>query len=132
METSKKINRTKWLTIRLLPAEYESVTGDFKATTFRKLSDYLRAVIMGKKVTIAYRNRSLDAFMEEMILLRRELNAIGNNLNQVTRRINGCQDDRELQRLLPVYTAVQTKTQDKINEIKTRLDELSDIWLHES
>ncbi len=42
-------NRTKLITLRLTPQEYEQLNSKFKATTCRKLSDYLRKLIFSGK-----------------------------------------------------------------------------------
>ena len=54
----------------------------------RKLSDYARKILLGKPIVATYRNQSLDDFMTEMFVLRNELNAIGNNFNQVVKRLH--------------------------------------------
>ncbi len=83
-----KNNRTKLLTLRLTPAEYDQLKSKFKTTTCRKLSDYLRKILLTGKVTVFTRNKSLDDFMAEMIELRKELNAIGNNFNQAVHKLH--------------------------------------------
>jgi len=77
-----KDNRIKVITLRLTAAEYQLLNSRFKATTCRKFSDYLRKVLLTGKVTIHTRNQSLDDFMAEMIELRNELSAIGNNITR--------------------------------------------------
>lgn len=83
-----KDNRTKVITLRLTPAEYDQLNSRFKATTCRKLSDYLRKVLLTGKVTVLTRNKSLDDFMTEMIELRNQLSTIGNNFNQAVRKLH--------------------------------------------
>src|SRR2546428_2648091 len=78
--------RTRQLRIQLKPKEYNQINEQFKKTTCQHLSDYTRKILLNKKITIYHRNQSLDEFMEEMILLRKELNAIGINLNQLMKR----------------------------------------------
>jgi hypothetical protein len=65
-----------------MPDEYIKLETIWKKTTIEKLSEYLRRLIFNKPVTGFVRNRSLDKFMAEMTLLRKELNAIGVNFNQ--------------------------------------------------
>ena len=77
----EKNNRTQWLHLRLKPEVYSKIQEKFKKTTCRELSEYARKVLLDKPVTTTYRNRSLDDFMEEMIRLRMDLNAIANNFN---------------------------------------------------
>src|SRR5690348_10966657 len=83
-----KVNRTKLITLRLTTAEYQLLHSRFKATTCRKLSDYLRKVLLTGKVTVLTRNQSLDDFMTEMIELRNQLSAIGNNFNQAVHKLH--------------------------------------------
>ncbi|MGF7083071.1 plasmid mobilization protein [Mucilaginibacter sp. UYCu711] len=81
-------NRSRWLKIRLRPTEEESLNKRYKKSTFQNLSEYGRAMILGEPVTIVHRDKSMDEMLEELALLRRELNHIGNNLNQAVKNIN--------------------------------------------
>jgi hypothetical protein len=74
--------RSRSVTLRLTQAEYDAVQNDRKMTTCKELSEYIRRCVFNKPVSIAYRNKSLDDFLLEMIVLRKELNAIGNVLSQ--------------------------------------------------
>jgi hypothetical protein len=87
MENAKH-NRTKIITLRLTVPEYNQIKNKFKAATCRKLSDYMRSVLLVGKVTVLTRNKSLDDFMTEMIQLRNDLNAIGNNYNQAVHKLH--------------------------------------------
>ena len=68
--------------------ELESLTTLFKTTTERALSNYLRKVVLQKPVTVKYRNESADEFLKEMLQLKKELNAIGNNFNQAVHKLH--------------------------------------------
>ena len=81
-------NRTRIIGLRLTPTEYAKIERKWKASTCRKLSDYVRHNLFEKPVTSYYRNQSLDDFMAEMVLLRNELNHIGNNFNQAVKRLH--------------------------------------------
>lgn len=92
----KKINRSKLLQVRLTPKESEKISHKFSHSTSRKLSDYVRKKLLDKPITVYNRNQSLDDFMAEMIALRNELNAIGNNYNQVVKRLHSLQHFEEI------------------------------------
>jgi hypothetical protein len=79
MYKEKKQIRSKWLTIRLSEAEESKLNKFFKRTTSNSLSEYGRDVLLKQPVTVLCRNQSADDFLSEMILLKKELNAIGNN-----------------------------------------------------
>jgi argonaute-like protein implicated in RNA metabolism and viral defense len=77
-----------WL--RFYPDEFEKLSESEKKTTCSDLSDYLRRVLLNKPITGYIRNKSLDEFTEEMMLLRKELNHIGNNFNQAVKKLHTC------------------------------------------
>ncbi|WP_179091011.1 plasmid mobilization relaxosome protein MobC [[Flexibacter] sp. ATCC 35208] len=55
---------------------------------YKNMSGLLRMIICDKPLTIYTRDESLGVVMEELVKIRGELNAIGNNINQVTRHVN--------------------------------------------
>ena len=89
-------NRTKLITLRLTPLEYEQLTNKFKATTCRKLSDYLRKMIFSGKVIILTRSQSLDDFMAEMIGYEKSLMP---SVTTLTRQCTSCISWRKYQSL---------------------------------
>ncbi len=91
-----KNNRSKWLHIRLTEAEYKKLYVGFSRSTKRKISEYARNILLDKPITVYSRNRSLDDFVAEMILLRNELKAIGNNFNQSVKKLHTMDTDTEI------------------------------------
>jgi archaellum component FlaC len=126
---SEKISRTRLLQARLTPGEYEKVQKKFSKTICRKLSDYVRKVLLDKPVTVNMRNESLDAFMAEMIALRNELNAIGNNYNQLIKRLHVLQDIPEIKSWLLHHESARKILLNKVEEIKTKINSIDDQWL---
>ena len=59
--------------MRFKPEEYSKVTISFKATTKKKLSEYIRFVLLEKPVTVYTRDQSVDDLMSELVQLRKEL-----------------------------------------------------------
>ena len=53
-------NRTRWYNIRLKPDEYQLLNGRFKKAQFRKLSEYMRSLLLEKPVTVFYRDKAMD------------------------------------------------------------------------
>lgn len=81
-----KNNRNRWLHLRLNEDEYQSLQKQYSATADRKLSDFARARLLDKAVRVIHRNGSLDALVEELALVKRELSAAGNNFNQAVKK----------------------------------------------
>ncbi len=123
-----KNNRTKLITFRLTLAEYEQLKSRFKATTCRKFSDYLRKVLLTGKVTVLTRNRSLDDFMTEMIELRNQLSAIGNNLNQAVHKLHILNTIPEFRDWVLRHYLNHEIFINKVEEIKNRINQFSEKW----
>ena len=121
-------NRSKWIKIRLRPAEQLLLERKYKRTTSRTLSEYARALLLGKPVTVLLRDKSMDEILEELLLLRRELNAAGNNLNQAVRNINsahGAVNERLLENLRLV---IADKLEPSISEINDKMTQYAMLW----
>ncbi|AEV97460.1 mobilization protein [Niastella koreensis] len=131
MKRTNNKNRTRKVTIRLTPEEYEQLSNRYKKTTCRKLSDYVRNLLFQGKVTILTRDQSMDAFMAELILMKSELNAVGNNFNQAVRKLNAMQHYPELKIWLLTHTQMAQDVVKKVDTIKINIAKFSDKWLQE-
>lgn len=129
--SEKKINRTVWLHIRLTPDEYRKISDRFLASTSRKISDYSRKILLLKPVTFYTRNQSLDILMGELILLRNELNALGNNYNQVVKKMHTLDHLTDFKPWLVLNEKQQQSLLAKVSEIKDKINTMSDKWLQE-
>src|SRR3970040_465310 len=122
-------NRTKWLHLRLTPDEHQKIVKEFSKSTCRKLSDYARKNLMQKPIVNTYRNQSLDDFMAEMIRLRGELNAIGNNFNQAVKKLHTLQQISDFKHWLISYELDKKKLFNKVDEIKKEIQKFAESWL---
>lgn len=127
--TEQKINRSKLLQVRLTPKELEKISNKFSHSTSLKLSDYIRKKLLDKPVAVYTRNQSLDDFMTEMIALRNELNAIGNNYNQVVKRLHSLQHFEEIKTWLLLNESTKQILLKKVEEIKLKINQINELWL---
>ncbi len=114
----------EWVSFRIKPTDYESLEKLRKATTCRNMSEYARKVLLSKPVVVKYRSQSADQFLEEMILLKNELSAIGNNFNQAVKRLHTLDNLPEMRNWLIIYDTTHQKISRKTEEIKDRLQEI--------
>ena len=126
-ETKNKLS--KWLHIRLKEEDYNRINRNFSKSTCRKLSEYARRVLLDKAITVNQRNQSLDDFMTEMINLRNELKAIGNNLNQSVKKLHTLNQISEFKSWLVTNEMHQKILAEKVDEIKSKINQISDKWL---
>lgn len=124
-----KETRIKRVTIRFTHAEYQRLENSFKESTCRQLVDYCRKVLAAKPVTIFYRNKSLDDFMLEMIRIRKDFNAVGNNFNQVLKKINSVEDKSITKIWLPYAQTLQNELIERVKNIQEKIKQVSQTWL---
>jgi uncharacterized protein YbgA (DUF1722 family) len=122
-------NRTKWLHLRLNPDEHQKIVTAFSKSTCRKLSDYARKNLLQKPIVNKYRNESLDDLMAEMMRLRGELNAIGNNFNQAVKKLHTLQQIAEFKHWLLSYELEKKILFNKVEEIKKHIQKFAESWL---
>ena len=121
--------RRTFIKIRMNDAEIEMVKKYKEQTTERSLSGYMRKVSMQKPVTVKYRNQSADDFLKEMLGLKKELNSIGNNFNQVVHKLHLLDKIPEFRVWLNHYESVQQSLVSKVEEIKLKVSKLYEEWL---
>ncbi len=125
----EQTNRTRIIGLRLTPKEYEQIEKKWKASTCRKLSDYVRRIIFGKPFVTTFRDQSLDDFMAEAIKLRNELNGIGNNMNQVVKKLHTLHQIPEFRNWLIAYELEKKILLNKVDEIKNHIQTIGEKWL---
>lgn len=85
MNASSDNSRLRRLNIRLSEEEWDKIHHLAANTTCRSVSDYARKVLSRKPVRVFYRNKSFDAFEEQMtrLLPLLEKLAAGNDPNDL-------------------------------------------------
>lgn len=127
MKRQKTITKS-WISFRVKPKEYDTIHGHFSNTTCRKLSEYARNVLLQKPVTVRFRNQSADDFLAEMLLLKKELNAIGNNYNQAVKRLHTMDKIPEVKNWLVNNKTTQESFLKKTEQIRERMDQIYRQW----
>ena len=125
----RKKARSKWLTIRLDEEEENKINRFYRLNTSTSLSEYARDVLLKEPITILYRNQTADEFLAEMILLKKELNAIGNNFNQVVHRLHTLDHIADIKSWLILNERSKELFMKKADEIKEKMNQIYEQWL---
>lgn len=120
--------RSGWLTIRLNEDEEKKLSKLYSKTTSNSLSEYARDVLLKEPVNVLYRNQSADEFLAEMILLKKELNAIGNNFNQAVHRLHTLDHFQEVKGWAIANEAGQKIFMKKVEEIQEKMNQIYLQW----
>ena len=121
--------RKKMVVVRMNNDEFEKVENLRKKSTERNLSSYVREVVLQKPVLINYRNQSADDFLKDMLGLKKELHAIGNNFNQAVRKLHILDKIPEFRVWVNHYDELHQSLVNKVEEIKLRMNQLYEEWL---
>ena len=121
--------RKHFVKTRMNDSELETLLKFQKQTTERDISCYLRKVALQKPVTIKYRNASADDFLKDMLGLKKELNAIGNNFNQAVHKLHLLDKIPEFRSWIENHQVLQKTVVFKIEEINSKVNQLYEQWL---
>lgn len=122
-------NRTRIVGLRFTPEEFNKIERKWKSTTCRKLSEYIRKHLFNKPITTNYRNQSADELMYELIHLRSELNALGNNFNQSVKKLHTLQEIPEFKIWIIKHEIEYKILFKKVEEINNHIGNFGEKWL---
>ena len=123
--------RKHFVKTRMNDDELKRVLALQQKTTEKDVSSYLRKVALQKPIVIAYRNKSADEFLKEMLKLKKELNAIGNNFNQAVHKLHLLDKIPEFRSWLTQYNGMQMLLIAKVEEIRLRMSQIYELWSQE-
>lgn len=130
MKENKK-NKTKMIFVRLEEAEYETLISRLKKTTERNLSAYIRKILAGKPMIKSVQNESLREVIVTLSQLQKDLNGIGNNYNQMVKRLHTTDKIPEIKTWMQHYLNERQHILDATKTLKEYLDETAQKWLQE-
>ena len=124
MKKQEKEVRNIFVKIRMNEAEVEQLKKLQQQSTERSVSNYVRKVALQKPVIVKYRNQTADDFLKDMMLLKKELNAIGNNFNQVVHKLHILDTIPEFRFWVKHYQGLQQSVVAKVQEINSKVIQL--------
>jgi MobC-like protein len=127
MKEESKV-RSIWLTIRLNKTEAEKLNKFYSKTTCNSLSEYGRKVLLQEPVTIYHRNQTADDFLQEMVQLKSELQAIGKNYNQVVKKLHTLDAVPEIKTWALLNESSRQLYFKKLEEIQEKIHKIYTLW----
>lgn len=126
--TVSKMKRNKWFKLRVTQDELSKIKSLSKLATTRGVSEYARNLLLQKPVIVKYRNGSADDILAEMIRLKNELNAIGNNYNQAVHKLHTLDRIPEIRSWLVQNKIIEQSFMKKTEEIRLRMIQIYEQW----
>ena len=115
--------------IRVTKAVFENLEQLQKQSDCASVGEVARRILTNRKIKVYQKDVSMNAPMEEMALIRKELKAIGVNINQITRSFN--QDKQETRRAFYVLKTADLyqHVDAKVERLLTLISKLAEKWL---
>lgn len=124
------LSKTIWT--RVTEEVFERLSALVKQSDCQNIGEVARRILSKEKIAVYSIDRSMDPFMEELALIRRELNAIGNNINQITHDIHST-DSATQKAIGAIKVADQYKAVGvKVDRLLSIISSLSTQWLQKS
>ncbi|WP_316787729.1 plasmid mobilization protein [Pedobacter frigoris] len=122
-------NRSQWLHVRITKAEETIIKKAFGKTTEKKISDYIRKIILGKPMIGAVRNQTLQDILSELLALRKDLNGIANNYNQVVKKLHTMPKEKSLDQWILGFRLQEKNLVKSIETIRDYISKTAAEWL---
>lgn len=128
MQQQEKEVRKILLKIRMSEAEKNAFKKLQQESLERNMSNYARKVLLRKPVTIVYHNKSADEFLQEMLSLKKELNAIGHNFNQAVKKLHTLDRIPDFRQWVTIYEQSRKTLLAQVDTIQDKVAQLYEKW----
>lgn len=93
------------------------------------MGEFARRILSRDKITLFHKDASLDGPMEELTSIRKELKAIGVNINQITHSFHIAQNDNQRNYQAMRAAEEYKKVGAKVDQLLNIVSQLSKKWL---
>lgn len=130
-KNEKDDNLKHRLYTRVNEAKFNELQAILKKNPQNDMSRLIRDILHNRRVKVFVHDTTMDDTMEALIRLRREINSIGVNINQITHRFNSYPDAARKVVFARLAFQEYTDLQPKIDEMLVIVRELGKKWLSE-
>ena len=120
---------TKLVGVRLSEEVYNRLEKFRKNTNCQTLGELGRRILSKERITYFQKDATMDATAEELSRIRKELNSIGININQITHSFHNA--DLANQKTLHALKVAEQykKVGDKVDQLLAIVSQLAKKWL---
>ena len=120
------------IVLRVTKTEFERLEKLAKESNCRTIGEVARKILSNEKILMLHRDISMNGPMEELALIRKELKAIGVNINQQTRYFHNSRSDAQRSFHAMKTAEAHKKLEPKIEELLQTVNRLAEKWLQGS
>ena len=115
--------------VRVNDAVYERLTKLQKQTDCRSICEMARKILSGERINVFHKEASLNGPMEELALIRKELKAIGININQQTYHFHISENENERAFFVSKTANLYKGVDNKVDQLLLIVTKLAEKWL---
>lgn len=109
---------------------YERLQSLLENSTCQSMGELARKLITREKINCFYKDVTMNAPMEELTTIRKELKSIGININQITRTFNQEKSRENSRQYYVVQVAdLYKKVDAKVDRLLVLIAKLTEKWL---
>jgi predicted CopG family antitoxin len=123
---------SKPIVIRVTEELFNRLEKIQKESDCSSVGEVVRKILGNKRINCFYRDISLNAPMEEMALIRKELKAIGININQQTKYFHTSQGSAERAFYVMKTADLYKMADEKVDRLLIIISKLAERWLSKS
>jgi methyl-accepting chemotaxis protein len=127
--TDQKELLTRLVGVRLSEEFYDRLEKSRQSTNCQTVGELIRRNLYKERITYFHKDASMDGTMEELSRIRKELNSIGTNINQITHSFHTA-DVANQRTFIALKVAEQyNKVGDKVEQLLKIVSQLAIKWL---
>lgn len=120
---------TKNVIVRITEATFNKLEKMRVDSGSASMAEVIRRILSNRQIKLLHQDNSMNGPMEEMALIRKELKAIGININQITRTFN--QDKAETHRAFYIMKVADLykNVDERVEKLLVIISQLAEKWL---
>ena len=126
---NKKENKTKNITFRVSAEEYRQLQTNFRETTCRRFSDFIRKKLFSRTIIAAVRDRNMDDAMAAYAQIKKDFNGVANNFNQLVKKLHSATSATEFKLWASRAEARETEVVVAIRRMDGIIKKIMEKWL---
>jgi hypothetical protein len=117
------------LRIRVNDTVFQRLNALQKQSDCRSICEIARKILSKERITLFHKDVAMNGPMEELALIRKELKAIGININQQTHYFHTSQNPAERAFYVNKTAELYKSIDGKIDKLLTLVTKLAELWL---
>ncbi len=117
---------------RINDKTYQRLQSILEKSNCHTIGELARKILSNERIIVYHSDKSLEAPVQQLIMIREELRSIGVNINQITHQFHVA--DSRQQRMVHALKVGEeySKVGEKVDELIKMVAELGQIWLQRS